>query len=230
MIYTPTSSFFINIPNVISQNPENNATTYTEAEEEVSNKSNEDMSVHKSNLSKSKSKSKSENNSKKNGLYWDMGWIDLKNKIFYETSTFFALSTPPRRIVFFEEWIEFLQRLIDKKVYKSLFEYFSFTESRLIVNKNEKDRVLSKVKFCDVLSALMMPDADEIQSEDNFDEDFKKHIIQYIVDIMSTGAEKINEEGVVEEDDESISYNLVKKKIASNLKNFVNEDFGSEFY
>ena len=221
MIYTPTSSFYVNIPNVISKTPQ--SVDKTENENDIEQQ-NEETSSPNDNVSKT------EKEKTKNGLYWDLGWIDLKNKIFYETSTFFPLSNPPKRKVFFEEWIEFLQKLIDKKVYKSLFEYFQFTESRLIVNKNEKDRVLSKVKFCDILEALMMPEPDEIQSEDNFEEDFKTQIIQYIVDIMSTGAEKINEEGVVEEDDESISYNLVKKKIASNLKNFINEDFGNEFY
>ena len=222
MIYTPTSSFYINIPNVISKTPQNVDNTVTEIDQQ---QQQQQQSQNDNNVSKSEKEKTT-----KNGLYWDLGWIDLKNKIFYETSTFFPLSNPPKRKLFFEEWIEFLQKLIDKKVYKSLFEYFQFTESRLIVNKNEKDRVLSKIKFCDILEALMMPEADEIQSEDNFEEDFKTQIIQYIVDIMSTGAEKINEEGVVEEDDESISYNLVKKKIASNLKNFINEDFGNEFY
>ena len=45
--------------------------------------------------------------------YWDIGYIDLKNMLFYEMSL--LLSNPVPRLLFFEDWINFLQFISDNK-------------------------------------------------------------------------------------------------------------------
>ena len=64
-------------------------------------------------------------------LYWDLGWLDPNNFIYYETSVFFDYEQRPSRLTYYEVFIEFLQALIDKQVYNSLFDYFHFNLSIL---------------------------------------------------------------------------------------------------
>ena len=67
---------------------------------------------------------------------WFIGWLDLKNQLFYQTNI--LLKNLEQRILYFNEWLEFLQELIDEKIYKNLFEYFDFEKGFLEVG----DRIL----------------------------------------------------------------------------------------
>ena len=48
-----------------------------------------------------------------------------------------------QRISYFNEWLEFLQILIDEKVYSNLFEYFDFGKGSLEIG----DRILEQNYF-----------------------------------------------------------------------------------
>jgi hypothetical protein len=72
---------------------------------------------------------------------WFIGWLDIKNKLFYETNI--LLPNLEDRILHFNEWIEFLQILIDDQFYQKLFEYFNFEKGALEVG----DRVLEQTVF-----------------------------------------------------------------------------------
>ena len=84
--------------------------------------------------------------------YWNIGWIDCKNELFYQTNA--LLERPFERVQYLSLWIDFLQTLITNQIYKNLFEYLGFEGSTLI----SKDRfiyepILKKkligLKFCD---------------------------------------------------------------------------------
>ena len=133
--------------------------------------------------------------------YWNIGWIDFKNELFYQTNA--LLDRQFERVQYLSLWIDFLQTLITKQIYKNLFDYFGFEGSTLI----NKDRFiyepilkkkLIELKFCD--------------ENDN-------DTLQFICDLF-----KYN--------NNMISYSLIKKKISSNLKNYfdgINENGTSSF-
>ena len=50
---------------------------------------------------------------------WNLGWIDVKNQLFYQTNT--LTESLDDRILHFSGWLEFLQSLIDDKIYTKLF-------------------------------------------------------------------------------------------------------------
>ena len=99
MIYTPNNSFYVNIPNTVYEDPnlqkENNVNESKSDLVFVDN-DNENNKTNENNESKKTNENKEEEKKKK-GLYWDLGWLDIKNKLFYETSTFFDLSQTPTR-------------------------------------------------------------------------------------------------------------------------------------
>ena len=84
--------------------------------------------------------------------FWNIGWIDYKNELFYQTNT--LKENKLERTQYLSLWIDFLQVLITNQIYKNLFEFFGFEESTLI----NKDRFiyepllkkkLLELKFCD---------------------------------------------------------------------------------
>ena len=84
--------------------------------------------------------------------FWNIGWIDYKNELFYQTNA--LVENRYERIQYLSLWLDFLQTLINNQIYKNLFEYFGFEGSAL----NNKDRYIyeSKIKkklielnFCD---------------------------------------------------------------------------------
>jgi hypothetical protein len=84
--------------------------------------------------------------------FWNIGWIDYKNELFYQTNA--LVENRFERIQYLSLWLDFLQTLINNQIYKNLFEYFGFEGSAL----NNKDRFIyeSKIKkklidlnFCD---------------------------------------------------------------------------------
>ena len=165
-----------------------------------------------------------------NGLYWDIGWIDAKNTLFYETSLYNDIDNVFERVLYFEQFIEFLQIFIDKKIYDTLFEHFGFNQSVL----TGRDRYLPKVVFVDRCNN-MLTDINEV--ENNYDQSperlkqleenkkKRKEFIEFLSNIMCGYDDENN---IL---DDSISLYLLKKKISSNLKNFEDikqEDSGND--
>ena len=52
--------------------------------------------------------------------FWNLGWFDFKNILFYQTNI--LLENKLERVQFFSLWIDFLQTLITNQIYKNLFE------------------------------------------------------------------------------------------------------------
>ena len=237
-IYTPSYDFHINLPKLLSENiitekydeinivdgennDENNNTN-------TNNTNNNIINNNKSN-SKNRENNSGSNSSTKNkkigfkGLYWDLGWLDLINHLYYETSCNFHIDYKPDRLVFFEKFLEFLQVFIDKKIYDSLFSFFNFDNSVLAGS----DRYLPKRVFTAILNEMLIDENnnleinnEEIQKQRQEQMNEKQNFIQFICNILCGYDEELNIR------DDSISYNLLRKKISSNLKNFnqINEN------
>ena len=137
-IYTPKADFHINLPKVFNK-MSNYALDIEKSKEILDN--NEISQEEEENVNNTSSN----RNTKRviNDMYWDLGWIDSSNFIYYETSVFFDIEQKPKRLSYYEFWIEFLQSLIDKKLYNSLFDYFCFNLSIL----TRGDRYLAKKIF-----------------------------------------------------------------------------------
>ena len=238
-VYTPSYDFHINLPKLLSENiitekneeniniveggENNNETNNNATNNNVTNKSNSNLKENNSGINSS---SKNKKNEFK-GLYWDLGWLDLCNYLYYETSCNFHIDYKPYRLTFFEKFLEFLQVFIDKKIYDSLFSFFNFDNSVLAGS----DRYLPKKIFTAILNEMLI---EENKNVEITDEEAYKHkqeqmnekqnFIQFICNIMCGYDEELNIR------DDSISYNLLKKKVSSNLKNFneVNENLDNQ--
>jgi len=209
MIYTPSNKFYINLPTSFNKLPENN-----------DNDNNE--------LEHSKKKQKSSKKKKQieysDGFYWDLGWVDPKNKLYYETSVFFSINSIPEREEFFEKFIEFLQIFIDKRIANELFSFFNFENSILTLG----NRYLAKNIFVNKLNVILDEGINrfnrELTEEEEIEEKERKknkeRFIEFICNILNGYDLQKN---LI---DNSISFNLLKKKISSNLKNF--EDLNEE--
>ena len=202
-IYTPKSDFHINLPKVF-----NKISTQISQEEKSENNIN-NINVNNNNeISKDNEENNNKNNKRViNDMYWDLGWVDSHNFIYYETSVFFDVEQKPKRLTYYENYIDFLQALIDKQIFCNLFDYFCFNLSIL----TRGDRYLQKKIFEKKLMEL---------NDFNMKGNEKKrneliNTIQFICNIMCGYDEDNNIR------DDSISFNLLKKKVSSNIKNFV---------
>lgn len=119
--------------------------------------------------------------------YWDIGFIDLKNLFFYEMSL--LLNNPLPRHLFFADWINFLEFILENKLISKLFEVFLFSKGILIAN----DRVLYEAAFVRGFKSV---------TNDSFGRDFTL----YLADIAKNNYKMV-------------SYTNFKKIISSNLKN-----------
>jgi len=201
-IYTPKYDFHINLPKFLSDN------VIIESIKEDKSSKNPSNIVNDENNS---------NENKFNGLYWDLGWLDLKNKLYYETSVNFNIDNTPYRLTFFEKFVEFLQVFIDKKIYDSLFSFFCFNNSILAGS----DRYLAKNIFVSILNEMLIDENNnsekdiELSSKRNNElMKEKNNFMNYVCNILCGFDEEMNIR------DDSISFNLLRKKISSNLKNF----------
>ena len=113
----------------------------------------------------------------------------MKNELYYQTNI--LIENRFERVEFLSLWIDFLQTLITKQIYKNLFESFGFEGSALI----DKDRYIYEPILKKKLTSLKF--CDEKENE----------ILQFICDLFKSN-------------NNMISYSLIKKKITSNLKNF----------
>ena len=123
---------------------------------------------------------------------WNLGWIDVKNQLFYQTNT--LTENLEGRIAHFSNWLEFLQSLIDDKIYTKLFEFFGFDKANL----TNGDRLINEEIFVQSLKEL------------KFCKNNENDILEFIINVFRY-SNKI------------ISFNFVKRKISSNLKNFSDE-------
>ena len=130
--------------------------------------------------------------------FWNLGWFDFKNILFYQTNI--LLENRLERVQFFSLWIDFLQTLITNQIYKNIFEYFGFEGSTLI----GKDRYIYEPVFKKILVGL------------NFcNENENADLLQFICDLFKGN-------------NNMISFSLVKKKISSNLKDFFDNNNNNE--
>jgi len=140
----------------------------------------------------------------------DVGFLDIKNHIFYELGLLLQDHYFEKNL-FFEEWIAFLQILIDKKIYSKLFETFSKNNSLnfSIIGFNKGiykkgDRLIQD----DNVTNLFQKSLKAYLGDDTISCDFS----YYLCDLMKTNSNLI-------------SYSILKKKISSNLKNFKDTKF-----
>ena len=132
------------------------------------------------------------------GYYlWNIGWLDVKNNLFYQTNTLTNSSID--RTLYFSGWLEFLQALIDNKIYLNIFQFFGFEKSILLNN----DRYINESLFIQCLQKL------------NFCKNNKEEIIPFIISLFKSK-------------NKMISFSLVKKIISSNLKNFSEENYNEK--
>ena len=196
-IYTPKADFHINLPKVLNK--------IDNIIQEKSHNTENDNSKEEENKNNSSIK-----NSKRviNDLYWDLGWIDTHNYIYYETSVFFDIVQKPKRLTYYDNCIDFLQAIIDKQIYISLFDYFCFNLSIL----TRGDRYLPKKIF--EKKMIELNDFD-FKDKDNKKKEDLINSIQFICNVLCGYDEDNNIR------DDSISFNLLKKKVSSNIKNFI---------
>ena len=119
---------------------------------------------------------------------WVLGWLDPKQAYFYETN--YLTNEPFSRIQNFDEFLEFLQIVLDKKIYVNIFKDFDFDKGILMNN----DRFIYSASFKKRL--------EELEFSRN-----KPGILNLLCEMMKHS-------------NKLISYSILKKKITSNLKNF----------
>ena len=125
-----------------------------------------------------------------NYTVWFLGWLDIKNKLFYQTNILVKNLEPKN--TYFKEWLEFLQSLIDDKIYLNLFQFFGFEKG----NIEKGDRILDENNFIEGIKNIKY-----------FNQ--KNEIINFICSLFKNNSNKI-------------SFSVLKGNISSNLKNFFN--------
>ena len=225
-IYTPNYDFHINLPKVLSKSK---ITPKFDGDNEMNNEDNinneNSNNINSNSNSKTFNKNIADEKEEFTGLYWDLGWIDLKNYLFYETSVYFKLEYKPERCLFFENFIDFLQIFIDQRICDSIFNFFNYENSILAGS----DRYLPKKSFESKLFYILDEDNRNKLSENvknNTSKSMSNKItqkqkqmqkfIQFICNILCGYDEENNIK------DDSISFYLLRKKISSNLQNFLN--------
>ena len=229
-IYTPNYDFHINLPKVLSKgritpkfmgenDNEENMNINSDITNNINSNSFSKTINNKNNLMDDK-------NEEFTGLYWDLGWIDLKNYLFYETSVYFKLEYKPERCLFFENFIDFLQIFIDQRICDSIFNFFNYEMSILAGS----DRYLPKKIFESKLFYILDEDnrnnriSEQMKSNNSKSNSNKfnqkqiqlQKFVQFICNILCGYDEDNNIK------DDSISFSLLRKKVSSNLQNFLN--------
>ena len=227
-IYTPNYDFHINLPKVLSKTKISpKFMGENDSEENINFNSDITNNVVINSFNKSFNNKKNANEEEEfTGLYWDLGWIDLKNYLFYETSVYFKLEYKPERCLYFENFIDFLQIFIDQRICDSIFNFFNYEMSTLAGS----DRYLPKKIFESKLFYFLDEDnrnnrnSEQIKNNSSKSNSNKlnqkqQHLhkfVQFICNILCGYDEDNNIK------DDSISFSLLRKKISSNLQNFLN--------
>ena len=201
-VYTPKADFHINLPKVFNKMND----SIIQGEKSQKRLNNNDISKD----DEENEDNKSVKNTKReiNDMYWDLGWVDSHNFIYYETSVFFDIEQKPKRLSYYENFIDFIQSLIDKQIYSSLFDYFCFNLSILTRGDRYLPKKIFEKKMVE-LNDFDLKDKDGRKKENLF------NCIQFICNILCGYDEDNNIR------DDSISFNLLKKKVSSAIKNFV---------
>ena len=227
-IYTPNYDFHINLPKVLSKNKISpKFMGENDNEENININSDITNNVISNSFTKSFNNKNNVNEEEEfTGLYWDLGWIDLKNYLFYETSVYFKLEYKPERCLYFENFIDFLQIFIDQRICDSIFNFFNYEMSTLAGS----DRYLPKKIFESKLFYFLDEDnrnnrnSEQIKnnsSKSNSNKLIQKQqhlhkFVQFVCNILCGYDEDNNIK------DDSISFSLLRKKVSSNLQNFLN--------
>ena len=227
-IYTPNYDFHINLPKVLSKTKISpKFTGENDNDENININSEISNNVVSNSFTKSFNNKNNVNEEEEfTGLYWDLGWIDLKNYLFYETSVYFKLEYKPERCLYFEDFIGFLQIFIDQRICDSIFNFFNYEMSTLAGS----DRYLPKKIFESKLFYFLDEDNrnnrkfeqinnNTSKSNSNKLNQKQQHLhrfVQFICNIVCGYDEENNIK------DDSISFSLLRKKISSNLQNFLN--------
>ena len=195
-IYTPNYDFHINLPKVLSKTKISpKFMGENDNEENININSDITNNVISNSFTKSFNNKNNVNEEEEfTGLYWDLGWIDLKNYLFYETSVYFKLEYKPERCLYFENFIDFLQIFIDKLFY-------------FLDEDNRNNRNSEQIKN------------NSSKSNSNKLNQKQQHLhkfVQFICNILCGYDEDNNIK------DDSISFSLLRKKVSSNLQNFLN--------
>ena len=223
-VYTPNYDFHINLPKVLSKSKISPKFSGENDLNEINENSN-NINSNSNSKSFNKINSNEEQNDDFTGIYWDLGWIDLKNYLFYETSVYFRLEYKPERCLFFENFIDFLQIFIDQRICDAIFNFFNYEMSILAGS----DRYLPKKIFESKLNFILDEDnrnkaAESLKNNSSKSMSNKltqkqklmNRFIQYICNMLCGYDEENNIK------DDSISFYLLRKKISSNLQNFLN--------
>jgi len=229
-VYTPNYDFHINLPKVLSKTKVSpKFIGENDNEENINMNSDISNNVISNSVSKSfnnKNNVNEELNEEFTGLYWDLGWIDLKNNLFYETSVYFKLEYKPERCLYFENFIDFLQIFIDQRICDSIFKFFNYEMSTLAGS----DRYLPKKIFESKLFYILDEDTRNSKISEQMKNNSSKSnsnkynqkqqqlhkFVQFICNILCGYDEDNNIK------DDSISFSLLRKKVSSNLQNFLN--------
>ena len=227
-IYTPNYDFHINLPKVLSKTKISpKFMGENDNEENININSDITNNVISNSFTKSFNNKNNVNEEEEfTGLYWDLGWIDLKNYLFYETSVYFKLEYKPERCLYFENFIDFLQIFIDQRICDSIFNFFNYEMSTLAGS----DRYLPKKIFESKLFYFLDEDNrnnrnfeqiknNSSKSNSNKLNQKQQHLhkfVQFICNILCGYDEDNNIK------DDSISFSLLRKKVSSNLQNFLN--------
>ena len=227
-IYTPNYDFHINLPKVLGKTKISpKFMGENDNEENININSDITNNVISNSFTKSFNNKNNVNEEEEfTGLYWDLGWIDLKNYLFYETSVYFKLEYKPERCLYFENFIDFLQIFIDQRICDSIFNFFNYEMSTLAGS----DRYLPKKIFESKLFYFLDEDnrnnrnSEQIKNNSSKSNSNKlnqkqQHLhkfVQFICNILCGYDEDNNIK------DDSISFSLLRKKISSNLQNFLN--------
>jgi hypothetical protein len=131
--------------------------------------------------------------------YWDLGFIDLKSDSFYETGV--ITKTKLTRVTFLNDWLSFLENLIENKIYLNLFEMMHFNKGILFQN----DRLLHEPAFIRAIKSLQTHNYDK--EVVLLFEDLSVDFIIFLCDMIKD-AHKM------------ISFKNFKKKLSSNLEKF----------
>jgi hypothetical protein len=130
---------------------------------------------------------------------WDMGFLDIRSDLFYEMGL--LLKKRLEKDLFFNDWLLFLQLIIDHKIFSNLFETFHFNKGIL----SQSDRLLYEPAF--IRAVKTIPMVTMLTPKEEQVELFSVDFLIYLCDLMK-------------DNHNMVSFSIFKKKLASNLKNF----------
>lgn len=127
-------------------------------------------------------------------VFWDIGFLDIRFDFFYELGL--LIRQPIEKNLFFSDWLHFLQTIVDKQIYVNIFETFQFNKGIL----SQGDRLMYEPAFIRTVKTIFC-------SVKGNTYELPVDFLIYLCDLMKNSFKMV-------------SYSILKKKLASNLKNF----------